>query len=144
MHELTVANRLLERAIEAAEDHGADRIEALTVAVGTATHLSPDQLSFCLDAIREDTPAADATLSFERVAARGQCDCGWSGHPPAADGVAGHVPSVRCPACGGRIELTAGRECRLTAVEVADRDIEAGESGSRDGATAASDEVIET
>lgn len=117
MHELTVAQRLLDRALSAAGDHDADEIRTLTVELGTATHLAADQLGFCIDAVAEGTPAADATIEFERVQPRGECDCGWQGALPSLSD-AQPAPSVRCPECRGRVTLTAGRECRLASIDV--------------------------
>jgi hydrogenase nickel incorporation protein HypA/HybF len=118
MHELTVATRLVDRAVDAAERRGADRVDAMTVELGTATHLAADQVRFCVSAVAAETPAADAAVRFERVPPAGECDCGWSGRPDPVEGVAGDVPSLRCPDCGDRLTLTAGRECRLTSIEI--------------------------
>jgi hydrogenase nickel incorporation protein HypA/HybF len=118
MHELAIADRLLDRAVSAARDAGVDRIDGLTVELGAATHLVPEQVAFCLDAVAADTPAEDAAVSVERVSARGDCACGWSGElATLAETVAG-APDRRCPECGDEVELTAGRECRLKRIEV--------------------------
>lgn len=122
MHELSVAERLVDRAIEAAADAGVDaaRIDELTVELGAATHLTPDQLGFCIEAVAADTPAGGADVVFERIPARGECRCGWTGDlEPLANAVGG-VPDRRCPDCGRGVSLTAGRECRLAGVDVAE------------------------
>ncbi|WP_299232637.1 hydrogenase maturation nickel metallochaperone HypA [Natronomonas sp.] len=121
MHELTAANRLLEAALEAASERNAGRIDRLTVELGTATHLTADQLRFCLDAITEGTAAAEATVEFDRVEPAGACECGWSGPTEPIDGVVPDAPSLRCPDCGRRLSLRAGRECRLSAIEIPER-----------------------
>jgi hydrogenase nickel incorporation protein HypA/HybF len=116
MHELAIADRIVERAAEAAREHGADRVDGLTIELGAATHLAADQLRFCIETIAEDTPVEGADLAFERVPARGSCDCGWRGElRTLADTVVG-APDRRCPDCGGAVALTAGRECRLATV----------------------------
>ncbi|MES3516995.1 MAG: hydrogenase maturation nickel metallochaperone HypA [Natronomonas sp.] len=121
MHELSVAQRLVDAALDAAADHGADRIDTITVELGTATHVAADQLEFCLDALTDGTPAATATIEFDRIDPRGRCSCGWSGSPSSIDGVTPETPSLRCPDCGSRLSLTAGRECRVARIEVPDR-----------------------
>lgn len=121
MHELAVAERLVDRAMSAARDAGAAEVTVLTVELGTATHLVADQVSFCIDAVAEDTPVEGATVRFDRVEARGTCDCGWTGAlDTLADTVAG-VPDRRCPDCGAATDLVAGRECRVASIEVPDR-----------------------
>jgi len=116
MHELSIAHRLVDRAVETARDADADQIDRLSVALGEATHVAADQLRFCLDAAVVDTPADGATVDIERVPPAGRCGCGWSGEPRRLDATIA-APNRRCPECGERIELTAGDDCRLTQIE---------------------------
>ena len=120
MHELSVADALLDRASEAAADHDAATIETMTVELGAATHVNPDQLRFCLETVAEATPAADATVEFETIPPRAECDCGWTGEPPSFEGTAAVVPTARCPECGAQTEFTQGKECRLATITVPD------------------------
>ncbi|MFC7134520.1 MULTISPECIES: hydrogenase maturation nickel metallochaperone HypA [Salinibaculum] len=120
MHELSVAEAILDRAREAADDYGASGVEALTVELGTATHVNPDQLRFCIETVAETRDLADAAVSIETVEPEAACDCGWEGEPPSFDGTAGAVPSARCPECGSQTEFTRGKECRLASIEVPD------------------------
>ena len=120
MHELSVAMGIVERALGVAEDHGAERIERLTVELGSATHVNPDQLRFCIETATDGTPAAGATVEIERVAPLARCTCGWEGDPGTLEAAMVYAPDVRCPECGDRTELVRGRECRLAAVELPD------------------------
>lgn len=120
MHELSVAEALLDRASEAAAEHDAATVETMTVELGEATHVNPDQLRFCIETVAEATLAADATVDIEPVEPRANCDCGWAGKPPSFEGTAAVVPTARCPACGERTEFTRGKECRLAAITVPD------------------------
>jgi hydrogenase nickel incorporation protein HypA/HybF len=116
MHELDIANRIVDRALDAAQDEGAHAVTGLEIQVGTLTHLDPDQLRFCVEAIAEGTLADGATVTVERLEARLECDCGWSGEPDAVEGFAAVVPDRFCPDCGARAEPVRGRECRLVGV----------------------------
>lgn len=120
MHELTIAQRLVDRAVAAAAERGRDRVDALTVELGTATHLTAAQLRFCVETVADGTPAADATVAFERVDPAGECGCGWAGGLDTLDETVPAAPSLRCPDCGERVALTGGRECRLTSIEIPD------------------------
>ena len=120
MHELAVAQGVVDRACEAAADHGADRVDELTLEVGPATHVNPDQLVFCVETVARGTPAEDAAVTVEETEARGRCDCGWSGEPGTLSKVGVYAPDRTCPECGDRVELTAGRECRLASIHVPD------------------------
>jgi len=128
MHEITVADRLLDRAIEAAAAEGSDRIEELRVAVGEATHLNPTQLEFWLAELGADTAAAGATIEIRRVPAEGECSCGWSGRLPSLDAPIGPAPDRRCPECGATTSLTAGTECRLETITLPDAEVADGRS----------------
>jgi hydrogenase nickel incorporation protein HypA/HybF len=120
VHELAVAERLVDRATSAARDAGAAEVTALTVELGTATHLVAEQVSFCIDAVAEGTPVEGAAVRFDRVEPRGACDCGWTGTlDTLADTVAG-VPDRRCPDCAAAVDLAAGRECRVASIEIPD------------------------
>jgi hydrogenase nickel incorporation protein HypA/HybF len=121
MHELAIADRLVDRALATAREADADRITALTVELGTATHLLPDQVRFCLEAVAEGTLAEGADVSVEGVPARGECECGWAGDLDTLSATVAGVPDRRCPDCGTAVELVAGRECRLTGVTVPDQ-----------------------
>lgn len=118
MHELSVAEAILDRAREAAADHGAGSVETLTVELGEVTHINADQLRFCIETVAEETPLSAVEVAIERVPARAACDCGWSGEPPTFDGTAAVVPSIRCPECGSGTEFTQGKECRLASIDV--------------------------
>ncbi|MFB6072170.1 MAG: hydrogenase maturation nickel metallochaperone HypA [Halobacterium sp.] len=118
MHELSVARGVVDRAAETAREHGADSVDAVTLAVGRVTHLNPDQLRFCVQTVAAGTPVEDATVRVERVDPRARCDCGWTGEPDAVDDAAAYVPDPVCPSCGDRVELTRGRGCRVRAVEI--------------------------
>lgn len=125
MHELAVAERLVDRAVDAAREADAADVTAVTIELGTATHLVPDQVGFCLEAVATDTLVEGATVQFKRVSARGVCDCGWSGELDDLSETLAGVPDRRCPDCGAAVTLTAGRECRLASVEIPDDETEA-------------------
>jgi hydrogenase nickel incorporation protein HypA/HybF len=118
MHELSVATGLVDRAVDAAADAGAERVDRLTVAVGKATHLNPDQLRFAVEMAASETMAAGARVEVERPDPRATCDCGWDGEPDRLDEFDGYVAAPTCPECGDRVRLVAGEECRLVSVEV--------------------------
>ncbi|AFZ73345.1 hydrogenase maturation nickel metallochaperone HypA/HybF [Natronobacterium gregoryi] len=120
MHELSIASRLVDRALSAADEHDADDVEALAIDVGRAAHVNPDQLQFCLETAVDETIAADATIDIETVSPRARCDCGWDGEPDRLEETIAYAPDVRCPDCGKRAELVAGRECRLRSIEIPD------------------------
>lgn len=120
MHELSIARRLVDRAVTVAEEHGATTVNELTVAVGRATHLNPDQLRFCVEAVATDTAVSEAGISFERVPVRAECECGWTGEPETVADALAYVPDPTCPDCGDRVTISEGRGCHLTRIDIPD------------------------
>lgn len=118
MHEVSVAIGILDRALDVADDHGAQRIDSVTIEIGRATHVNPDQVRFCLEALAEDTPAVGATIRTETIEPVAACDCGWRDSPEELDQPGGYAPDLQCPACGTRTALVRGRECRLASIVV--------------------------
>jgi hydrogenase nickel incorporation protein HypA/HybF len=118
MHELSVAKGVVDRTVAAAAEHGPDRVDGLTLAVGAATHLNPDQLRFCVETVAAGTIAEGATVTVDRVPPRAACDCGWAGEPDAVEDAYVYVPDPVCPDCGARVDLTEGRGCRLASIDV--------------------------
>lgn len=120
MHELSVATQVVDLAVDRANAHDAETVDRLTVAVGRATHLNPEQLRFCIRTVAEGTSIEGAAIAVERVQPRARCDCGWRGEPDAVEDAAAYVPDPVCPECGGRVELTRGRGCRLASIDIPD------------------------
>ena len=120
MHEVSLAKALVERAHTVAREHDAERVDGMTVAVGQATHINPDQLVFTIETVARDTIAADATVEIEIVEPVAICDCGWGGRPGTLDSTSMVAPNVTCPECGQRLSFEAGRECELRSIDVPD------------------------
>lgn len=109
---------LLDRALSVAAENDAERVDGLTVELGKATHINPDQLRFCLETALEDTIAEGATVTIETRDPHARCECGWDGRPEQLEMALAYAPSVRCPECDSRADLVAGKECRLTSIDV--------------------------
>jgi hydrogenase nickel incorporation protein HypA/HybF len=121
MHEFSIATQVLEAAREAAADHGADTFEGITVSVGEASHVNPDQLETCLDAAADSTVGEDdLDIEIETVEPSAECSCGWKGEPETIDRALAYAPDLTCPECDERIELAAGNECKLMSVTIPD------------------------
>ena len=119
MHELSIAQSLLNIVVQEAEKHGVDRITKVGVQVGKFTHVVPHALTFCFDMVKEGTVAADAELKVEEVPMAGWCqDC--QKEFVMAD------PTAACPQCGGnKVQLIGGRELQVAYIETPDPDDQA-------------------
>ena len=113
MHELPATQGLLDVALNAAREAGAERIRSIDLVVGDLTSFVDDSIQFYFDIISKDTPAEGAVLRFRREPAEGMC--GGCGHtfpvkPP--------VPRV-CPVCESlKLKVEGGREFYVDSIEV--------------------------
>ena len=113
MHELSIAQNILEIISEQCIKSGHSRIDSLNVRIGRASGVLPDALLFAFDAIKADTMARDAALHIEEVPVTGLCrDCG-SGFIVEEEYI------LFCPQCkGNSFHITAGREMDIVDMEV--------------------------
>jgi len=65
MHEFSIAQNILETALAEAEKHKGKRICTLGVTLGKASHIEPDSLEFCLEAVTKGTIAEGAQIEVE-------------------------------------------------------------------------------
>jgi len=117
MHELSIASALADIALRHA---GGRRVTAVEVSVGRLRQVVPSALEFAFELIAKDTPLEGARLELRDVPAAGRCrDCGAQS---ALDGF-----PFACPACGAlHVELTAGEELTVDAIEVDDMALSGG------------------
>jgi len=112
VHELSVAESILEITLRHAASAGAARVTDLHLVIGDLSSVIDDSLRFYWDLISKGTPAEGANLHFKRIPITVEClDCGTRYEARRGD--------LRCVRCGGeRIRIVAGREFLLEAIEV--------------------------
>jgi hydrogenase nickel incorporation protein HypA/HybF len=102
MHELSFAATVIKAAVQ--ELAGLDksvRPRRISLRLGELSGLNPDNMSFCLDIIKKDTPLADVEIEVTLVRARVSC------------AVCGLVESdgrfaQKCPKCSGPVSGVVG------------------------------------
>ena len=111
VHELSIAQSLLDIVVEEAKSHGVTRVRRVGVRVGAFTNVVPDSLAFCFDLIKKDTVAADAELKLTPVPLAGNClDCGAE--------LDMSEPVFTCPHCQSpNVRLTQGQELYIDYIE---------------------------
>lgn len=116
MHELPVTESILEITLRHAQEAGASRVTDLYLVIGQLSSIVDDSIQFYWDIISQDTPAQGAKLHFRRIPAELLClDCN-NRYTLEGDQLA-------CPLCGGaRIEVVAGEEFQLEAIDVETED----------------------
>jgi hydrogenase nickel incorporation protein HypA/HybF len=113
MHELSIAQNIIEIVSEQCIRSGHSLIESVNIRIGRASGIMPDALLFAFDAIKADTMARDATLLIEEVLVTGLCgDCG-------STFVVEEEYILNCPVCrGNSFRITTGREMDIIDMEV--------------------------
>ena len=109
MHELSIAQSLVEIADRHAGGHRVTRVE---VKVGRLRQVVPDALAFTFEIVAQGTPVEGAALVLEDVPAAGVCaSCGSETPLP-------ELP-LACRSCGSvHVEVTQGEELRVEALEI--------------------------
>ncbi|MCC6969538.1 MAG: hydrogenase maturation nickel metallochaperone HypA [Phycisphaerales bacterium] len=114
MHELPIAQGILERVLKAAADANAARVTRIHIIIGDLSGVSAECVEFYWDSLSRGTPAHGATFHVRRVPFEMTClDCANAFNP------AGEALAYDCPACGSaRVRTTHGQECCLEAIDI--------------------------
>ena len=112
MHEMSLMESVLEIVEEEARKAGARRVKAVRLDIGELSHVEPEAMRFCFDAVVAGTIAAEAVLEIVRVPGEGWClDCAKT--VPLSERFGA------CPECGGHmVQMTAGDDMRVAELEV--------------------------
>ena len=108
LHELAITQSL----VDAVADHtdGAP-VKVVHVRVGKLSGVVPDAMRFCFELVTDGTPLHGARLDIEEPDGLGRCRC-CEQEFPLADLV------LLCPCGSADVELLAGRELSVSAVEL--------------------------
>lgn len=113
MHELSIAQNLLDIVSVQCLKDGFKEIESINIKIGKASGILPDALSFAFDAIKTDTIAKNASLNIAEIPLTGLCrDCN-------STFTVEEEYILCCPSCkGSSFVMTAGRELDIIDMEV--------------------------
>ncbi len=113
MHELSIANSLIDIATEHADAHGADRIDAITLCIGALSCVHTSALTFSFELIAKGTIAEGARLEFKKLPVTIFC---------AKCAVEVELPGIQrfcCPVCDTpSADIRQGRELEVATVAV--------------------------
>jgi hydrogenase nickel incorporation protein HypA/HybF len=112
MHEMSIAQSMIEILQEEMGKHGAKKLLSVHVRVGQLSAIVPDALSFCFQIITEGTEMAGAKLVMEVVPLSGFCHS-------CKENFEIREYQFICPFCGsGKIETTGGQDLAIVDMEV--------------------------
>ena len=112
MHEMAIAQGIIDVAVAAAQKGGAQKITRINVVAGELRGIVPLQLTFCFSIIAENTIASRACLNLEITPVRGRCrEC--------EDTFIVEEYRYICPKCHSQdVQTIGGTELRVRDIEV--------------------------
>jgi len=112
MHELSIAQGILEIVEEEIKRYHLRNITKIKLKIGELTSVVPEALDFCFSFLVKDTELKDVCLEIEKVPIRGRClGCGREFSYKSQDFY------FLCPYCGSEIELVSGKELYVQEIE---------------------------
>ena len=120
MHELAIAQNVLDVVLEEGRHHGLARVASIRLQVGALAAVVPDALTFCFQMVSQQTIAAGARLDIDIIPVVARCQgC----HQVFAI----EDRKFACPHCQEpAVDLVSGRELLVASIE--------GETGDEDDA----------
>ncbi len=112
MHELALAQSVLEIGETEARKHRAKCILKIKLRLGEFTGVVREALEFSFQAAKVGTLAESADLEIESVPLASRCpNCGRTARPE------GDL-CLLCPACGAPVEILSGREMLVEYIDL--------------------------
>ena len=114
MHELGIANSVLQEAQQELQRHLHSRLRKIKLRVGEMSGVNPEALRFCFEAMARESQVGQVELEIEICARRQRC--------PACNQTFTVVDySLTCPTCGSsKTEFAGGDELELCSLEMED------------------------
>ena len=111
MHEMTLAESVLQIVEDAARRDGLRRVRAVWLEIGQLSSIEPEAMRFCFDAVARDSVAEGARLEIITTAGAAWCD-------GCSELVALAELGAACARCGGyRLRPTEGTGMRVKELE---------------------------
>ncbi|MBQ6813531.1 MAG: hydrogenase maturation nickel metallochaperone HypA [Methanobrevibacter sp.] len=125
MHELAMAQGILNAVIDTAEANDAIAVTEIFIEIGRLAMLNPEQLKFMLGVLCQDTLAEDAEIMIENIDVEIKChNCGFEGIADVDDSDH-YAPMILCPECGThRVEVLNGKDVTVKNISIEKEDEE--------------------
>jgi hydrogenase nickel incorporation protein HypA/HybF len=121
MHEFSAASQMVNLVLTEAQRRKVKRVLEVRVIIGKLSFLNPEQVRFAYELLAEGTILEGSNLQIEEKEALVKCSsCGFKGEIKPEDNPYYHfgIPVLRCPKCGGEVEIVEGREFTVKSIKV--------------------------
>ncbi len=112
MHEMSLAESVLQLVEETAIREKAQRVKLVVLEIGRLSSVEPEAMRFCFEAVTRDSIAQGASLEIVVTPGLGWCmPCGAEVEMAESYGA--------CPRCGSyQVQPTGGMEMRVREIEI--------------------------
>ncbi|MCC7552897.1 MAG: hydrogenase maturation nickel metallochaperone HypA [Methanobacteriaceae archaeon] len=112
MHELAMAQGIINSVIETANENNATEVTEIVIEIGKLVLINPEQLSFMLDVLCENTIVENAKFDIIEIPAEIECpECKFKGNANTDD-LDHYAPIIECPKCKNkRVSILNGKDC---------------------------------
>ena len=119
MHELSMAQGILNAVLETAEANDAIKVTDMVIEIGKLAMLNPEQLKFMLGVLCKDTIAENAEILIEDIDVEIKCyNCDFEGIADIDDSDH-YAPMILCPKCEShRVEVLNGRDVTVKNISI--------------------------
>jgi hydrogenase nickel incorporation protein HypA/HybF len=112
MHEMSLAEGVLQLVEETAQREKAQRVKLVVLEIGSLSSVEPEALKFCFEAVTHGSIAQNAALEIIDVPGAGWC-------MPCAETVPMTESFGACPKCGSyQVQPTGGTDMRVKEIEI--------------------------
>lgn len=115
MHELSVAQNIIEIVTEHARKHNATSVSEVELTIGTISGVIPETLEFAMDVCVKNTLLEGAKIKMEIIKAKSRClSCQQEFDMEDI--------YMICPHCGSmRYEIIQGKELKVKSIKIEDQ-----------------------
>jgi hydrogenase nickel incorporation protein HypA/HybF len=112
MHEMAIAQSILDIAFGEMEKHAARRVQRIKVSIGEFSGVVKDALEFAFLVLTPSTPAKGASIDIEVIPLSAKCaKCG-----PVECKL--NDLKLLCPTCDAPLAIETGREMRVDYIDL--------------------------
>jgi len=112
MHEMSLAEGVLQIVEETARQQGCERVSAVVLEIGRLSSVEVEAMRFCFEVVTRGSVADGARLEIVDTPGSGWC-------MQCSESVAVEALYSPCPKCGSyQLQVTAGTEMRVKELEI--------------------------
>lgn len=118
-----MAQGILNAVLETAEENDANKVTDIVIQIGKLAMLNPEQLTFMLNVLIEDTIAENANIVIEDIDVEIKCyNCDYEGIGDVDDSDH-YLPMILCPKCEShRVNVLNGKDVTIKNISIEKED----------------------